>query len=203
MAQNVPAAELVEVPAAAPDPLPAAGHVEAPAAELAHIERHFTATAYVVAGGRTLLLWHRKLGMWLPPGGHCEPNEDPLQSALREALEESGIAVELISPPDLLVLSEGTLDPVVVAPPAVILIEAIRMAGQPFHQHIDHVYYTQAVGPVDFAAPLPDGSAHHWFTPEELSGGEPRLAPDGRMVAIAEDVRLLGLRAIAAGSAVV
>ena len=32
------------------------------------IERHFTATAYIVTGGRTLLLWHRKLGMWLPPG---------------------------------------------------------------------------------------------------------------------------------------
>ena len=177
--------------------------VEPPAATLDHVERHFTATAYIVADRRTLLLWHRKLGMWLPPGGHCEPNEDPLQTALREAEEESGLAIAVIPPPDLLVLSPGTSDPVVVPPPAVILIEDIRMAGQPFHQHIDHVYYTRAIGPVDFADPLPDGSAHHWFTAAELAQDQPRLAPNGRMVAIAEDVRLLGLWAIAAAASAV
>ena len=84
-------------------------------------ERHHTATAYVVAQGRTLLLWHHKLRMWLPPGGHLEPNEDPVQGATREAFEESGLEVEVIAPPDLLVVDS----PAVVPPPAVILIEDI------------------------------------------------------------------------------
>ncbi len=163
----------------------------------APIERHFTASAYVVSGGRTLLHWHRKLGMWLPPGGHCEPNEDPVQAALREAWEESGLAVEVIAPPELLVLHDpGT--PAVVAPPAVILIQDIRAEGQPFHQHIDHVYFTRPHGRVDFDAPIPGGGPHRWFTAAELDGAFSLPAPDGTLVAVAEDIRLLGIRAIAA-----
>ena len=69
-------------------------------------ERHATSTGYVVSGDRTLLLWHAKLGMWLAPGGHIEANEDPLQAALREAWEESGLKVEVIAPPDLLEVDE-------------------------------------------------------------------------------------------------
>jgi hypothetical protein len=34
------------------------------------MERRFTVTGFVVEGDRTLLHWHRKLQMWLPPGGH-------------------------------------------------------------------------------------------------------------------------------------
>jgi ADP-ribose pyrophosphatase YjhB (NUDIX family) len=159
------------------------------------IERHHTATAYVVAGGRTLLLWHHKLKMWLPPGGHLELNEDPVQGALREALEESGLEVRVIPPSDLLVVSQ----PEVVAPPAVILIEDIVRADQPFHQHIDHVYFTRALVDVDFAAPIPHG-AHHWFNAEELSRSFSLPAPDGTLVRVAEDVRLLGLRALQAAT---
>lgn len=156
-------------------------------------ERHHTATAYIVSRGRTLLLWHAKLQMWLPPGGHLEPNEDPVQGALREAEEESGLACAVIPPPDLLVVDE----PEVVPPPAVILIEDIVRADQPFHQHIDHVYFTRAVGDVDFAAPIPHGPAH-WFEAAELAAAFSLPAPDGTLVPVAEDVRLLGLRALRA-----
>ena len=159
----------------------------------AGFERHHTATAYIVAEGRTLLLWHHKLLMWLPPGGHLEPNEDPVQGALREVLEECGLAARVIPPPDLLVVDS----PEVVPPPAVILIEDIVRADQPFHQHIDHVYFTRATGPVDFAAPIPHG-AHRWFTAAELAESFSLPAPDGTLVPVAEDVRLLGLRALQA-----
>nr|WP_206441186.1 NUDIX hydrolase [Streptomyces boncukensis] len=56
---------------------------------------HVTASALVVdpARGRALLTLHRKLGMWLQMGGHCEPVDGTLaEAALREASEESGIA---------------------------------------------------------------------------------------------------------------
>ena len=52
------------------------------------MERHHTATAYVVSKGHTLLLWHNFLQMWLPPGGHSEVNEHPVETAIREAQEE-------------------------------------------------------------------------------------------------------------------
>ena len=163
----------------------------------APFERHFTATAYIVAGGRTLLFWHRKLGMWLPPGGHCEPNEDPVQTACREAEEESGLGVEVIPPPDLLVCA----GPVVLAPPAVILIEDIVRHDQPFHQHIDHVYYTRPiVAGVDFEALIPEGP-HRWLASAEMAHSFSLPSPDGTLVPVAEDVRLLGLRAIAAAAA--
>ena len=157
------------------------------------IERHHTATAYIVSDGRTLLLWHGKLKMWLPPGGHLEPNEDPVQAARREALEESGLEVEIIPPADLLVVDQ----PEVVAPPAVILIEDIVRSDQPFHQHIDHVYFARAIQEVDFAASIPHGPAQ-WFTIAELAESFSLPAPDGTLVGVAEDVRLLGLRALRA-----
>jgi 8-oxo-dGTP pyrophosphatase MutT (NUDIX family) len=159
-------------------------------------ERHFTATAYVVADGRTLLLWHSKLGMWLPPGGHLEPNEDPVQGALREVLEETGVESAVIPPADLLIVDS----PEVLPPPAVILVEDIVRNDQPFHQHIDHVYFTRALETVDFAAPIPHG-AHRWFTADELAEAFSLPAPDGTLVPVAEDVRLLGIRALAAAAA--
>jgi len=41
-----------------------------------------------------LLVEHRRAGLWLPPGGHVEPDEDPVQTVRREAYEELGIEAE-------------------------------------------------------------------------------------------------------------
>jgi 8-oxo-dGTP pyrophosphatase MutT (NUDIX family) len=53
--------------------------------------------SYVVpvdpADGSVLLVDHVNAGLWLPPGGHVEPDEHPARTARREALEELGIAV--------------------------------------------------------------------------------------------------------------
>ena len=159
------------------------------------LERHHTGTAYVTAAGRTLLLWHAKLRMWLPPGGHGEPNEDPVQTARREALEEAGLEVAVIPPPDLPVCD----GPTVLPPPAIILIEDIVRDDQPFHQHIDHVYFTRATEAVAFDAPIPHGP-HRWVDAEALAGALALPAPDGTLVAVADDVRLLGVRALAAAA---
>ncbi|MFJ2111051.1 MULTISPECIES: NUDIX hydrolase [unclassified Streptomyces] len=55
---------------------------------------HLTASALVIDPdrGQVLLTLHKKLGMWLQMGGHCEPGDGTLlRAALREAMEESGI----------------------------------------------------------------------------------------------------------------
>jgi 8-oxo-dGTP pyrophosphatase MutT (NUDIX family) len=51
-------------------------------------ERHLV--SYVVLRdqyGRILLVDHVNAGLWLPPGGHVEPDEDPEVTARREARE--------------------------------------------------------------------------------------------------------------------
>ncbi|MCX5393066.1 NUDIX hydrolase [Streptomyces sp. NBC_00094] len=56
---------------------------------------HLTSSALVVdpSRERVLLTLHKKLGMWLQMGGHCEDGDATVEAAaLREATEESGIA---------------------------------------------------------------------------------------------------------------
>jgi 8-oxo-dGTP pyrophosphatase MutT (NUDIX family) len=54
---------------------------------------HVTASAIVVGCRGTLLHVHRRLGRWLQPGGHIDSGEEPAAAALREAREETGVAV--------------------------------------------------------------------------------------------------------------
>jgi 8-oxo-dGTP diphosphatase len=42
--------------------------------------------------GSVSLVDHINAGLWLPPGGHVEPDEHPAETANREAREELGIA---------------------------------------------------------------------------------------------------------------
>lgn len=59
-------------------------------------DRDFTVGVFVVKQNEVLLLKHRKLGVWLQPGGHIEERETPDEAARREVLEETGYRVELI-----------------------------------------------------------------------------------------------------------
>ncbi|GAB4194431.1 MAG: NUDIX hydrolase [Roseiflexaceae bacterium] len=138
------------------------------------ITRDFTATTFVVQGNRTLLLLHRKLGKWFPPGGHIDPHELPDQAACREVREETGLEVELLA-------QGGQLGSVPVLPqPHCILLETIS----PDHQHIDLIYFAHVVGG-NLAHAEREALEARWLTWEELDSPE-----------IAEDIRELGRRAI-------
>jgi 8-oxo-dGTP diphosphatase len=56
-------------------------------------DRHLV--SYVIladrANGSTLLVDHINAGLWLPPGGHVEPDKHPGETARREAKEELGV----------------------------------------------------------------------------------------------------------------
>jgi 8-oxo-dGTP pyrophosphatase MutT (NUDIX family) len=53
---------------------------------------HVTGSAIVLDGrGRILLHRHKRLGRWLQPGGHLDPDEHPAEAALRETAEETGL----------------------------------------------------------------------------------------------------------------
>lgn len=60
--------------------------------------RLWCVTVYVFneSGTECLLMDHRKLGKWMPPGGKIDPNELPDTAALRETFEETGLRVKLV-----------------------------------------------------------------------------------------------------------
>ena len=54
-------------------------------------ETHFTASAIVVGPLGSALHLHKRLRLWLQPGGHIENGEEPWEAAEREATEETGL----------------------------------------------------------------------------------------------------------------
>ena len=56
-------------------------------------------SAYLMRDDQFLLL-HRKTPplVWAPPGGHLDPDEDPVQGLLREIREETQIEAEVLAP---------------------------------------------------------------------------------------------------------
>lgn len=159
------------------------------------MERHFTVTGFLSHGGYTALHWHR-LGMWLPPGGHIEPNEDPVQAVLRELEEETGLTAELLP----IHRMYSHLHPPQLPAPVTIGVYDIAEPGHP-HQHIDLVYFARPDSAVGTLLPiLPDNDeAWRWVSEAELRDTSALPRPDGGGPAeIKEDVRVLALDAISA-----
>lgn len=90
-----------------------------------HVPGHFTASAFVVAPDTDalLLILHAKLGRWLQPGGHVDPDDhDLVAAARREVAEETGLrALDLAH--------DGIFDLDVHVIPA--------RATEPAHEHFD------------------------------------------------------------------
>jgi 8-oxo-dGTP pyrophosphatase MutT (NUDIX family) len=62
---------------------------------------HLTASAFVVSTRGVILHRHRRLGIWVQPGGHIDSGEDPATAAARETLEETGLRARHLEPPRL------------------------------------------------------------------------------------------------------
>lgn len=68
------------------------------ASVFSHVTPFCTADAAIIdAEGRLLLIRRADNGLWALPGGALEVGETPAQGAVREALEESGVASEPVA----------------------------------------------------------------------------------------------------------
>ncbi|MFD9241732.1 NUDIX hydrolase [Streptomyces sp. NPDC059556] len=114
---------------------------------------HLTSSALVVdpARGRVLLTLHKKLGMWLQMGGHCEAGDATVEAAaLREAAEESGISGLTLLPGGPVRLDRHAI-------PA------------PCHWHLDVQY--AALAPAGAVEQISEESLDlRWFRYEEVAG---------------------------------
>ena len=110
---------------------------------------HVTGSAIVLSqDGRVLLHRHKRLGVWLQPGGHLESGELPAAAAVRETAEETGIEAD--HPP---------------TGPALIHVDVHE--GPRGHVHLD-LRYLLSADPEEPFAPAPgESEAIAWLPIEE------------------------------------
>jgi len=109
--------------------------------------RHVTASAIVVGRRGVALHVHKRLDLWLQPGGHIADGEDPPAAAVREAHEELGLAV--VHPHDGPQLIHVDVHP-----------------GPRGHRHFD-LRYLLLAGDDDPHPGEGESPDARWFTPDE------------------------------------
>ena len=55
---------------------------------------HITASGLVIKDDKALLIFHPYIKQWFQPGGHIDEGEEPIQAAIREVFEETGVICE-------------------------------------------------------------------------------------------------------------
>ncbi len=132
--------------------------------------KHATASVFLLTRAdnpwRIGLVRHPRLGKWMLPGGHVEPDENAAEAALREVAEETGLTARLLSGPRL-DEPDGVDDPPVIAPLWIVEqhVPAERREPEP-HTHVDHLYLalTETTAPAP-GAELPFA----WYTTDQLA----------------------------------
>jgi 8-oxo-dGTP pyrophosphatase MutT (NUDIX family) len=117
---------------------------------------HVTASAIVTGRRGVVLHRHRRLGIWLQPGGHIEIGETPPEAAVREAREETGLTVA--HPPD-----------------GPTLVHVDVHAAPKGHTHLD-LRYLVIAGDADPDPDPGESQEVRWFTWDEaLTAADPGL----------------------------
>ncbi|CAN5585819.1 hypothetical protein BH18ACT3_BH18ACT3_06330 [soil metagenome] len=111
---------------------------------------HVTGSAVIVGTKGVVLHRHRRLGIWIQPGGHIDDGETPWEAARREAGEETGLPVRFSH-------VDGGRDG---RSPALLHVDV--HPGPKGHTHLDLRYLMES----DDVAPMPaegESDEVHWF----------------------------------------
>lgn len=66
-----------------------------------NLEGHITASGLVIKNNKVLLILHPYIKKWFQPGGHIDEGELPIEAAIREVYEETGlVCMSAIENPD-------------------------------------------------------------------------------------------------------
>lgn len=143
-----------------------------------HEKIDFTTTVYIVFKNKVLLHKHKKLGIWLPPGGHIELDEDPNEGAMREAKEETGLDVQLVGEAAEYDSVYGARD---LIPPK--FLNRHYFDTSRTHEHVDFAYFARTN--TDEVRPEEEGGEIRWFTKEDIECNDEGIVPDVRSHALA------------------
>ncbi|MFZ4379289.1 MAG: NUDIX hydrolase [Polynucleobacter sp.] len=89
---------------------------------------HITASGLVINDDKVLLIFHPYIKRWLQPGGHIDEGETPINAAIREVYEETGLICTLAS---------NEQDPIDID---IHLIPSNPKKGEGEHLHIDLLF---------------------------------------------------------------
>ena len=125
---------------------------------------HATGSAIVVGPRGVVLLKHKRLGLWLQPGGHIDAGETPWDGARREAAEETGLDVSFADVGD-----DGV--------PRLVHVD-VHPGGRG-HTHLDLRYLVHG-GDADPAPPEGESQEIGWFAWSDAI----ERASDDRLIAL-------------------
>jgi 8-oxo-dGTP pyrophosphatase MutT (NUDIX family) len=124
---------------------------------------HVTASGIVIGPRGVLLHEHKRLGIWIQPGGHIDPGETPWEAALRETREETGLLGASFAGPFC-----DDLTPV--------LVHVDVHPGGRGHTHLDLRYLIDG-GDADPNPPEGESQAIGWFDwPAAIDRTDPGLS---------------------------
>lgn len=102
------------------------------------------------SANQVLLVDHKKAGLWLPAGGHVEPNEHPRETVKREILEELEIEADFM-----------TVDP--------IFLTVTKTVGQSAgHTDISLWYILNGCSSVAYAFDAEEFVQIRWFSSDQI-----------------------------------
>jgi 8-oxo-dGTP pyrophosphatase MutT (NUDIX family) len=136
---------------------------------MAHIHEKidFVCNVFVVNGDAVLLRKHDKYKIWLPPGGHIELHEDPMEAAVREIKEEVGLDVTLVGSTGV---KAGTTSPYIESGGRDLLVPHFlnRHRINSEHEHISFEYFGLSNTRDISQSETEVSDEIHWFTKEDL-----------------------------------
>ncbi|HCC84275.1 MAG TPA: hypothetical protein DEP87_01190 [Candidatus Pacebacteria bacterium] len=144
-----------------------------------------TVAGYLIQDQKVLLVKHKKLGIWLAPGGHVESGELPHRAAEREVWEETGVRVEAV---DFWHSLPKTTISELLPNPALTNLHWVceanyqnrlvsRDPSQPqktklwpngCEQHVCFLYFVKPIDGVDFRQNLEETDGIGWFSADEI-----------------------------------
>lgn len=121
-----------------------------------------TVNGFIFKGDKVLLIYNPKYQMWLGVGGHIDPDTTPDEQMVKEAKEEVGLDIEILS----------------LSPEIKISDSALRSTALPFYADVhnvgDHNHYAQyyiCVPHDPLQEIIPDDrevKKYNWFTESEI-----------------------------------